>query len=81
MHRQHCRQNLNNNTLYIHPGDEPGFFFAPTRAIASMASRKTIKPPQAMRTGPIKAGSPLYRLLEVIAARVATRMENEAQRK
>lgn len=59
------------------PGDEPGFFFAPMttrRRQESMSQNKKAKPPSAERAGPIRVGSPLYRLLEIIAARVAARL-------
>jgi hypothetical protein len=46
-----------------------------------MSPRKKLKTPQATRTGPVKVGSPLYRLLEAVAARVAARLEREATHK
>ncbi len=36
------------------------------------------KTPHAARTGPIKPGSPLYRLLEAVAQRIASRIQRDA---
>ena len=46
-----------------------------------MSTRKKLKTSQAKLTGPVKVGSPLYRLLEAIAARVAARLEARQTRK